>query len=49
MLESDSIPKGASLSWEMQLMSVSGQRGNALIYRRSGQVIYREQGLHSIS
>ena len=31
--------------WAMQLLSVTVQRGNAEMYRRSGLVISREQGL----
>ena len=33
--------------WAMQLLSVTVQRGNAEMYRRSGLVISREQGLRS--
>ena len=32
-------------SWAMQLLSVTLQRGNAEMYRRSGLVISREQRL----
>ena len=39
------IPKGAFVRWAMQLLSVTVQRGNAEMYRRSGLVISREQGL----
>ena len=37
-LESGHIPKGAFLRWAMQLLSVTVQRGNAEMYRRSGLV-----------
>ena len=40
-----SIPKGAFVRWAMQLLSVTVQRGNADMYRRSGLVISREPGL----
>ena len=43
--ESGRIPKGAFVCWAMQLLSVTVQRGNAEMYRRSGLVISREQGL----
>ena len=43
--ESGRIPKGAFVRWAMQLLSVSVQRGNAEMYRRSGLIISREQGL----
>ena len=43
--ESGRIPKGAFVRWAMQLLSVTVQRGNAEMYRRSGLVISREQGL----
>ena len=43
--ESGRIPKGAFLRWAMQLLSVTVQRGNAEMYRQSGLVISREQGL----
>ena len=43
--ESGRIPKGAFVRWTMQLLSVTVQRGNAEMYRRSGLVISREQGL----
>ena len=43
--ESGRIPKGAFVRWAMQLLSVTVQRGNADMYRRSGLVISREQGL----
>ena len=36
---------GAFVRWAMQLLSVTVQRGNAEIYRRSGLVISHEQGL----
>ena len=39
------IPKGAFVRWAMQVLSVMVQRGNAEMYRRSGLVISREQGL----
>ena len=39
------IPKGALVRWAMQLLSVTVQTGNAEMYRRSGLVILREQGL----
>ena len=44
--ESARIPKGAFVRWAMQLLSVTVQRGNAKIYRRSGPVISCEQDLH---
>ena len=34
-----------STRWAMQLLSVPVQRGNAEMYRRSGLVVSREQGL----
>ena len=43
--ESGRIPKGAFVSWATQLLSVAVQRGNAEMYRRSGLVISRDQGL----
>ena len=43
--ESGRIPKGAFVRWAMQLLSVSVQRGYAEMYRRSGLIISREQGL----
>ena len=43
--ESGRIPKGAFVRWAMQLLSVTVQRGNAEMYRRSGLIISREQGL----
>ena len=43
--ESGSIAKGAYVRWAMQLLSVTVQRGNAEMYRRSGLIISREQGL----
>ena len=39
------IPGGAFVPWAMQMQSVKVQRGNAEMYRRSGLVISREQGL----
>ena len=39
------LPKGAFVRWAMQLLSVTVQRGTAEMYRRSGLVISREQGL----
>ena len=33
------------MRWAMQLLSVTVQRGNAEMYRRSGLVTSREQGL----
>ena len=42
---SDLVPKSAFVCWAMQLLSVTVQRGNAEMYRRSGLVISREQGL----
>ena len=39
------IPRGAFVHWEMQLLSVTVQRGEAEMYRRSGLFISREQGL----
>ena len=44
--ESGRISKGAFVRWAMQLLSVTVQRGDAEMYRRSGLVIPREQGLH---
>ena len=43
--ESGRIPKGAFVRWAVQLLSVTVQRGIAEMYRRSGLVISREQGL----
>ena len=43
--ESGRIPKGAFVRWAMQLLSVTVQRRNAEMHRRSGLVISREQGL----
>ena len=43
--ETRRFPKGAFVRWAMQLLSVTVQRGNAEMYRRSGLVISREQGL----
>ena len=43
--ESGRIPRGAFVRWAMQLLSVTVQRGNAEMYRRSGLLISREQGL----
>ena len=43
--ESGRIPKDAFVRWAMQLLLVTVQRGNAEMYRRSGLVISREQGL----
>ena len=43
--ESGRIPKGAFVRWAMQLLSVTAHSGNAEMYRRSGLVISREQGL----
>ena len=43
--ESGCIPKGAFVRWAMQLLSVTVHSGNAEMYRRSGLVISREQGL----
>ena len=43
--ESGRIPKGAFVRRSMQLLSVTVQRGNAEMFRRSGLVISREQGL----
>ena len=43
--ESGRIPKRAFGRWAMQLLLVTVQRGNAEMYRRSGLVISREQGL----
>ena len=39
------IPNGAFVHWAMQLLSVTVQRGNAEMYRRSGLIISRQQGL----
>ena len=43
--ESGRIPKGAFVRWAMQLLSVTVQQENAEMYRRSGLIISREQGL----
>ena len=43
--ETGRIPKGAFWRWAVQLLSVTVQRGDAEMYRRSGLVISREQGL----
>ena len=43
--ESGRIPKGAFVRRAMQLLSVTVPRGSAEMYRRSGLVISREQGL----
>ena len=43
--ESGRIPKGAFVRWVMQLLSATVRRGNADMYRRSGLIISREQGL----
>ena len=43
--ESGRIPKGAFVRWAMQLLSATVQRGNTEMYRRSGLVISREEGL----
>ena len=43
--ESGRIPKGAFVRLAMQLLSVTVQRGNAEVYRRSWLIISREQGL----
>ena len=40
------ITKGAFVLWGMHLLSVTVQRGNAEMYRRSGLVILYEHGLH---
>ena len=37
--------KGAFVQWALWLLSVSLQRGNANMYRKSGLVISWEQGL----
>ena len=39
------ISKGAFVQWALRVLSVSLQRGNADMYRKSGLVISREQGL----
>ena len=36
---------GSCVRWAMKLLSVTVQRGNAEMYRRSGLDISREQGL----
>ena len=33
------------MHWAMQLLSVTEQRGNAEMYRRSGLIISREQSM----
>ena len=43
--ESGRIPKGAFVRGAMQLLSVTMQRGISEMYRRSGMIILREQGL----
>ena len=43
--ESGRTPEGAVVRWAMQLLLVPVQRGNAEMYRRSGLIISREQGL----
>ena len=43
--EAGRIPTDAFVRWAMQLLSVTVQRGNAEMYRRSGLVMSREQGL----
>ena len=43
--ESGRIPKGEFVRWAIQLLSVTVQRGNAEMYRRSGLIISREHGL----
>ena len=43
--ESSRIPKGAFVRWAMQQLLVTVQRGKAEMYRRSGLIISREQGL----
>ena len=40
--ESGRIPNGAFVRWAMQMLSVTVQRGNAEIYRRSGLVMSGE-------
>ena len=45
LAESGRIHKGAFVCWAMQLLSVTVQRGNAKMHRRSGLVISCEQGL----
>ena len=42
--EGGRIPKGEFVRWAMQLLSVTVQRGNAEMYRRSGLIISWEQG-----
>ena len=42
--ESGRMPKGACVCWAMQLLSVTVQRGNAEMCRRSGLLISLEQG-----
>ena len=39
------IPKSAFVQWAMRILSVSLQKGNVEMYRKSGLVISREQGL----
>ena len=43
--ESERIPEVAFVCWAMQLLSVTVQKGNADMYRRSGLVISCEHGL----
>ena len=40
--ESVCIPKGSIVRWTMQLLSVTVQRRNAELYRRSGLIISRD-------
>ena len=44
--ESGRIAKGAFVRSAMQLLSVAVQRGDSEMYRRSGLIISRDQGLH---
>ena len=39
------VAMAAILRWELQMLSVTVQRRNAEMYRQSGLVISREQGL----
>ena len=43
--ESGRIPKGEFARWAIHLLSVTVQRGNPEMYRRSGLIISQEQGL----
>ena len=44
-IAAESVHKGALVRWAIQLLSVTVQRENADMYRQSGLIISREQGL----